>query len=90
MPERKKQLTAKLDELDEHIESSNPIDATVDAPLQQVLGNLRVAVDDEESDVEKLGIVDELGDIALSLEVSHPKLTEILNHISELLAGAGL
>tara|TARA_R110002096_G_scaffold361075_1_gene554068 strand:- start:7580 stop:7846 length:267 start_codon:yes stop_codon:yes gene_type:complete len=88
MTERKKRLTAKLDEVDEHLEAAE-VDSELQEPLQATLGNVRLAIDapDEE---EHEDLTDALSDLALNLEVSHPKLTELLNRISDLLAGAGI
>ena len=91
MPERKKRLTAKLSEVDEHLEQSEPVEQVLKEPLAEALGGVRQAVNSvpgADEDNEELSEV--LGDLALKLEVSHPKLTELLNHISELLAGAGI
>ena len=91
MPQRRKRLTEKLNELDQHIEEGAPLDSEVDEPLQQAIGELRQAADaspDKEPDHEALG--ETLGDLAMSLEVSHPRITEMLNHLSEILAGVGI
>ncbi|MCP4448650.1 MAG: DUF4404 family protein [Myxococcales bacterium] len=91
MPERRKRLTAKLNEVDEHLESAGPVDSAIEEPLQAALGNVREAVEAASADDEEHEeLTEALGDLALRLEVSHPKLTELLNHISELFAGAGI
>lgn len=91
MAERKKRLTAKLGEVDEHLEQSEAVEEDLKEPLEEALGGVRQAVNatpGTDQDTEEL--TEALGDLALKLEVSHPKLTELLNHISEILAGAGI
>lgn len=90
MAERRKRLTEKLSEVDEHLESGEPVNTELEAPLQAALGNVRQAIETPSDDEDHGELTEVLGDLALSLEVSHPKLTELLNHISELLAGAGI
>jgi hypothetical protein len=88
--ERRKRITEKLNELHEQIQSGEPIDSGLEEPLHQAIGEVKQAVDPDAEDPDHSVLSDTLGDLALNLEVSHPKLTEILNHISELLAGAGI
>lgn len=91
MPERRKRLTAKLNEVDEHLEAAEPVHSDLEEPLQEALGGVRQAIEAPPADTEEHDeLTEALGDVALKLEVSHPKLTELLNHISELLAGAGI
>jgi len=91
MAERRKRLTAKLGELDEQLSSDGPVQDELAEPLKEALGSLREVVETPPGDnegQEELG--ETIGDLALSLEVSHPKLTRLLNQISEILAGAGI
>lgn len=91
MPERRKRLTAKLNEVDEHLDAAEPVDSAIEEPLKEALGGVRKAIEKPPADDEAHEeLTDALSDLALSLEVSHPKLTELLNHISGLLAGAGI
>lgn len=91
MPERKKRLTEKLQELDEHIGSGEPIERDLDEPLRQTIGSLRQVVETPtEDDEDHRDLSEALGDMALKLEVSHPKITRLLNQISDILAGAGI
>ena len=89
MTERRRRLTEKLAELDEHIDSGEPIDGPLDEPLRQTIGNLR-QIAEAEGDDDNEGLSEALVDIALELEVSHPKLTRLLNQISDILSGAGI
>ena len=91
MAERRKRLTEKLSEVDEHLESGEPVNTELAAPLHAALGNVRQAIETPSADDEDHGeLTEALGDLALNLEVSHPKLTELLNRIADLLAGAGI
>jgi hypothetical protein len=91
MPERRKRITEKLSELHENIKSGDPIASEIHEPLHDAIGKVEMAVDENaESDADHSNLSESLGDLALNLEVSHPRLTEILNKISELLAGAGI
>lgn len=91
MTERRKRLTEKLQELDEHIASGEPVDETLAQPLDQAIGSVRqVIAAPEDSDEDEGALSEILGDIALKLEVTHPRLTQALNSLSEILAGAGI
>ncbi len=91
MAERRKRITEKLSELHENIKSGDPIASELDEPLRDAIGKVEEAVDENAADDADHSILTEtLGDLALNLEVSHPRLTKILNHISELLSGAGI
>lgn len=90
MAERRKRITEKLNELHEHLDSGEPIDSEIEEPLQQAIGDVKQAVETSVDDSDHRVLTETLGDLALNLEVSHPKLTEILNRISDLLAGAGI
>ncbi|MBL4633243.1 MAG: DUF4404 family protein [Kofleriaceae bacterium] len=88
MPERRKRLSAKLDEINEHLEAE-PVESEKAESLQNAMGTLRTAVE-AESDDEHEELAQVFGDAALEFEVSHPKLTSVLNQISQILAGAGI
>ena len=89
MPERRKRLTEKLNEVDGHLEAET-VAAELAEPLQEAIGALRTVVDAAEDDPENdEELAETFGDMALEFEVSHPKLTQVLNQISELLAGSG-
>ena len=91
MAERRKRITEKLSELHENIKSSDPIASEINDPLHDAIGKVEQAVDENaEQDADHSILSETLGDLALNLEVSHPRITDILNHISELLAGAGI
>ena len=91
MTERRKRLTEKLQELDEHIGSGEPIEAPLDEPLRQTIGSLRQVIETPpENDEDHRDLSEALGDIALQLEVSHPTFTRLLNQISGILSGAGI
>lgn len=89
MLERKKRLTEKLQEFDDHIASGEPVDDALAEPLHQAIGSVRQVIDSDD-DEDHSTISEALGDIALNLEVTHPRLTQLLNNISEILAGAGI
>jgi hypothetical protein len=90
MPDRRKRITEKLSELHANIKEGDPIAAELDEPLRNALGQVEKAASSETDEEDHSTLADSLGDLALNLEVSHPKLTDLLNHISELLAGAGI
>ena len=91
MPERRKRITEKLSEVHENIKASEPIASEIHEPLHDALGKVEQVVEaDAESEEDHSILSETLGDLALNLEVSHPKLTNLLNNISELLAGAGI
>ena len=90
MPERRKRLTDKLSEFDDHLGAGDPLDAELEEPLQEAIGSVRQALEASGDSEDHEDLTDALSDLALKLEVSHPKLTELLNHISEILAGAGI
>lgn len=89
MPDRRKRITEKLSELHANIKEGDPIALELDEPLRNALGQVEAAASSE-TEEDHSSLSDTLGDLALNLEVSHPKLTNILNQISELLAGAGI
>ncbi len=88
MAERRKRLTAKLDEIDEHLRSEE-VATDLEEPLQEAIGNVRQAVSNP-SDEGHQELSESLEDLALSFEVTHPRLTALLNNLSELLSGAGI
>jgi rRNA maturation endonuclease Nob1 len=91
MAERRKRITEKLSELHSHIKSGDPIASEIHDPLHEAIGKVEEAVDeDADADADHSNLTETLGDLALNLEVSHPRITDVLNHISELLAGAGI
>lgn len=91
MPERRKRITEKLSELHENIKSGDPIASEIHDPLHEAIGKVEEAVDEKaDADADHSNLTETLGDLALNLEVSHPRITDILNRISELLAGAGI
>ncbi len=91
MAERRKRVTEKLNELHDNIKSGDPIDSELEEPLQAAIGEVEEAVVADATVEDDHSILNEkLGDLALNFEVSHPQLTNILNRISELLAGAGI
>lgn len=90
MPERKKRLTEKLAELDQHIAGEAALHDELKEPLDSAIVNLRQMVQEDRPEEEHQELSEILSDLALSAEVSHPRLTQLLNHMSELLAGAGI
>lgn len=92
MADRRKRITEKLSELHENIKDGDPIAPELHEPLHEAIGQVEQAVEvNEDADEGDHSILTEtLGDLALGFEVSHPKLTGILNRISEILAGAGI
>ncbi len=88
----KKRLQATLQELQDALPGTGPIDDSTRALLQSVTEELnRLLHQEEQLSAEDLGPVDrDLKALLLRFETQHPQLTSILGRIADGLANVGI
>ena len=88
--DRAEHLRALLAELHETLESAEPLDASLHQPLQQVLTEIREALEPGETAAADSTLSGRVSDMALHFEASHPTIAGTLNRITHMLASMGI
>jgi hypothetical protein len=88
--DRAEHLRALLAELHETLEGAEPVDASLHEPLNQVLTEIREALEPGEAPQVEPTLSGRVSDLALHFEASHPTIAGTLNRLTHMLASMGI
>ena len=86
----KEKFRVLLERLDKELEGADITDAETRQKLSQLIADVKMKLNNPEDKQHHYRVVDNLKDSALKLETHHPKLTGILNEISNYLSSLGI
>ncbi len=90
--ERSEHVRSLLRELHQTLADSEPIDASLEAPLRETLHEVEHALERahaQGADLDESGLSEKVERLALEFETAHPLLAGLINRLTNQLASLG-